>query len=64
MRHYFDNSDWKKQAAMTATSDADIEKAFSDQASGFVENKLAPLMKSPYSIGFEIIPLESSLLLN
>lgn len=55
MSHYFDNSDWKKQAAMTATSDADIEKAFSDQASGFVENKLAPLMKSPYSIGFEII---------
>lgn len=55
MSHYFDNSDWKKQAAMTATSDADIEKAFSDQASGFVENKLAALMKPPYSIGFEIV---------
>lgn len=55
MSHYFDNSDWKKQAAMTATSDADIEKAFSDQASGFVENKLPALMKPPYSIGFEIV---------
>lgn len=55
MYNYFDNSDWRKQAAVTATSDQDIEKAFSDQASGFVENKLAPLMKAPYSIGFEIV---------
>ena len=56
MSNYFlDRNDWRKQAAVTATSDSDIEKAFSDQASGFVENKLAPLMKAPYSIGFEIV---------
>lgn len=45
----------KKLAATTAVNDADIEKAFSDQASGFVENKLGPLMKAPHNIGFEVV---------
>ena len=48
-------SDWKKKAALTATSDADIEKAFADMASGFVENKLPALMQGDYNIGFEIV---------
>lgn len=47
--------DWKKQAALTATSDADIEKAFADMASGFVENKLPALMQGDHNIGFEIV---------
>lgn len=56
MSNYFlDRNDWRKQAAMTAVNDLDIEKAFADQSSGFVENKLAPLMKDPYNIGFEIV---------
>lgn len=55
-RNYFlEHNDWRKQAAMTATSDLDIEKAFSDQASGFVENKLGPLMKDKHRVGFEIV---------
>ena len=55
MTDSFFNKDWRKLAAVTATSDADIEKAFADQASGFVENKLGELMKNPYNIGFEIV---------
>ena len=51
--NYF--SDWKKQAALTATSDADVEKAFADMASGFVENKLPALMQGDHNIGFEIV---------
>ena len=55
-------NDWREQvrelnkrASMTATSDLDIEKAFSDQASGFVENKVGDLMKDEYRIGFEVV---------
>lgn len=51
---YF-NTDWKKLASATATSDSDIEKAFADQASGFVDNKLPALMQGEYQIGFEIV---------
>lgn len=51
--HYF--SDWKKQAALTATSDADVEKAFADMAAGFVENKLPALMQGEHNIGFEVV---------
>lgn len=55
-RNYFlEHNDWRKQAAMTAVSDLDVEKAFSDQASGFVENKLGPLMKDKHRVGFEIV---------
>lgn len=53
--NYFDNIDWRKQAAMTAVNDLDIEKAFSDQASGFVENKVGDLMKDQYRVGFEVV---------
>lgn len=49
------NADWRKKAAMTAVNDLDVEKAFADQASGFVENKLEPLMRAPYNIGFEVV---------
>lgn len=49
------NDNWRKQAALTATSDADIEKAFADMASGFVENKIPALMKGNHNIGFEIV---------
>lgn len=52
---YFANVDWRKQAAMTAVNDVDIEKAFSDQASGFVENKVGDLMRDQHRIGFEIV---------
>lgn len=45
----------EKSAAMTATNDSDIEKAFADQASGFIENKLGALMKDDNRIGFEIV---------
>jgi hypothetical protein len=53
--NYFDSIDWRKQAAMTAVNDLDIEKAFSDQASGFVENKVGDLMKEQYRVGFEVV---------
>lgn len=45
----------EKSAAMTATNDSDVEKAFADQASGFIENKLGALMKDDNRIGFEIV---------
>ena len=45
---------------MTAANDLDIEKAFSDQASGFVENKVGDLMKDEYRIGFEIVKKNDS----
>lgn len=57
MSNYFENKlkDWRKQASVTAVNDLDIEKAFADQASGFVENKLEPLMQQPYNVGFEVV---------
>lgn len=56
----FVSEDWRKQASMTAANDLDIEKAFSDQASGFVENKVGDLMKDEYRIGFEIVKKNDS----
>lgn len=52
---FTENNDWRKQAAMTAVNDLDIEKAVYDQAAGFVENKLTPLMKGDHPLGFEIV---------
>lgn len=52
---FTETNDWRKQAAMTAVNDLDIEKAVYDQATGFVENKLAPLMKGDHPLGFEIV---------
>lgn len=40
---------------MTEVNDSDIEKAVYDQASGFVENKLGPLMRGDHPLGFEIV---------
>lgn len=51
-------SNWRelaKQASMTAVNDQDIEKAFADQASGYVENKVGDLMKDEHRVGFEIV---------
>lgn len=54
--NYFMPTSWReKAAAVTATNDQDIEKAFSDQASGFVENQVGDLMKDEHRVGFEIV---------
>lgn len=48
--------DWReKVASMTEADDQDIEKAFSDMASGFVTNRVGDLMKDEHRIGFEIV---------
>lgn len=50
------NDNWKeKVAAMTAPDDLDMEKAFSDMASGFVTNKLGDLMRDEHRVGFEVV---------
>lgn len=50
------NNDWReKVAAMTAPDDLDMEKAFSDMASGFITNKLGDLMRDEHRVGFEIV---------
>ena len=48
-------SDWKKHAAAATQSDADIEKAFLDQAWMSIQNKAAPLMRPQNRVGFEIV---------
>lgn len=60
MSDYFTkrNDNWRemaKRAAMTAVNDLDVEKAFADQASGFVENKVGDLMGDAHRVGFEIV---------
>lgn len=48
--------DWRaKAAAMTASDDNDVEKAFMDQAYGWVANKAGQLMQDPNRLGFEIV---------
>lgn len=47
--------DWRKHASMTAADDTEVEKAFMDQAYGFVANKAGPLMKDPHRLGFEVV---------
>lgn len=49
------NYDWRKHASMTAADDAQVEKAFMDQAYGFIANKAGPLMKDPHRLGFEVV---------
>lgn len=44
-----------KEAATKAVDDNAIEKAFADQAYGFVANKAPILMADPYRLGFEIV---------
>ena len=55
MDYKFNNNWREKVAAMTETDDLDIEKTFSDIASGFVANKVGDLMKDQHRIGFEIV---------
>jgi hypothetical protein len=45
MDYKFNNNWREKVAAMTEADDLDIEKTFSDIASGFVANKVGDLMK-------------------
>lgn len=53
---YIFNNNWKEKiASMTEVDDLDIEKTFSDMASGFVANKVGDLMKDEHRIGFEIV---------
>lgn len=40
---------------MTEADDLDIEKAFSDMASGRVTNRVGDLMKDEHRIGFEVV---------
>ena len=47
--------DWRKHASMTAADDTQVEKAFMDQAYGFIANKAGPLMKDPHRLGFEVV---------
>ena len=49
------NYDWRKSAAQGAMPDDAIEQAFFSQAGAAVQNKLAPLFKDPYRLGFEIV---------
>lgn len=55
MDYKFNNNWREKVAAMTEADDLDIEKTFSDIASGFVANKVGDLMKDQHRIGFEIV---------
>lgn len=55
MNYTFTNNWREKVASMTEIDDIDIEKTFSDMASGFVANKVGDLMKDEHRIGFEIV---------
>lgn len=46
--------DWKKAAAQVA-DDGTVERAFMDQAYGFLANKAGKLMQDPYRLGFEVV---------
>ena len=47
---------WKSAAAASFTPDAaEIEKAFSDQASAQLQQNAGPLLQAPYLIGFEVV---------
>jgi hypothetical protein len=47
--------DWIKHATQTAVDDREVEKAFMDQAYGFIANKAGELMNDPYRLGFEVV---------
>ena len=54
------NFDWQKQAheKIAATGPVDnaaLEKAFMDQAYGYVANKSSQLFRDPYRLGFEVV---------
>lgn len=46
--------DWKKAAAQVM-DDGSVERAFMDQAYGFLANKAGRLMQDPYRLGFEVV---------
>jgi hypothetical protein len=46
--------DWKKTAAQVM-DDGSVERAFMDQAYGFLANKAGKLMQDPYRLGFEVV---------
>jgi hypothetical protein len=48
------NYDWKKVAAQVM-DDGAVERAFMDQAYGFLANKAGKLMQDPYRLGFEVV---------
>jgi len=46
--------DWKKAAAQVMDDKA-VERAFMDQAYGFLANKAGKLMQDPHKLGFEVV---------
>lgn len=48
------HTDWKKRATMQFP-DEEIERAFMDQAYGFIQNKAGKLLSDPHRLGFEIV---------
>ena len=48
------NYDWKKAAAQVM-DDGAVERAFMDQAYGFLANKAGKLMQDPHRLGFEVV---------
>ncbi len=46
--------DWKKAAAQVM-DDGSVERAFMDQAYGFLANKAGKLMQDPHRLGFEVV---------
>lgn len=48
------NYDWKKAAAQVI-DDGTVERAFMDQAYGFLANKAGKLMRDPHRLGFEVV---------
>lgn len=49
------NYDWQTKLAAQVVDDAAVEKAFADQAYGFIANKAGIIMKDPYQLGFEVV---------
>lgn len=47
--------EWKKYAAAQGQSLEEVERAFLDSAYMSVQSKAAPIMRSPYRVGFEIV---------
>jgi hypothetical protein len=48
-------NDWKKKAAQTAASAAELELAFMDLAYGFISQKAGAFLQDPYRLGFEVV---------
>lgn len=46
--------DWKKAAAQVVDNNS-VERAFMDQAYGFLANKAGKLMQDPHRLGFEVV---------